>query len=246
MDKMVYVAMTGAKQILQAQQVNNHNLANVSTHGFRADLHRFSTQPVNGPGFQSRANAVAEDLGFDTSTGTLVETGRAKDVAISGDGWIAVQAEDGSEAYTRAGDLHISSTGVLETVTGHPVMGDGGPISIPPNTQINIGGDGTISIVPQGLGPETLASVGRIKLVNPPEADLVKGSDGLIRLKDGGAAPADANVRLTSGMLESSNVNASQALIGMIELSRLFDLQVRAMTTAEQNANAATKMIALV
>ena len=243
---MVYVAMTGAKQILAAQTVNNHNLANVSTHGFRADLHRFSTQNVNGAGYATRANAVAEGLGFDTSPGTLVETARALDVAVAGKGWIAVQAPDGTEAYTRAGDLHVSPTGVLETATGHPVIGDGGPISLPPSTEIAIGGDGTISIVPQGLGPNTLASISRIKLVNPADADITKGTDGLIRMKDGSQAPPDASVRLTSGVLESSNVNASEALIGMIELSRLFDLQVRAMTTAEQNANMATKMISLV
>ena len=246
MDKMVYVAMTGAKQILQAQTVNNHNIANVSTHGFRADLHRFSTQAVQGPGFATRANAVAENVGFNTLTGTLIETGRELDVAVQGSGWIAVQAKDGSEAYTRAGNLRLSATGVLETATGYPVLGDGGPITIPPATQISIGADGTVSIVPQGLGPETLASVSRIKLVDPAPDTLVKGSDGLIRVNDGSEAPAAANVQLVSGMLETSNVNAPQALIEMIELARMFDLQVKAMTTAEQTANAATKMISLV
>jgi flagellar basal-body rod protein FlgF len=246
MDKMVYVAMTGAKQILQAQAVNNHNIANVSTHGFRADLHRFSTQPVTGPGFASRANAVTENAGFDVTTGTLLETGRDLDVAVAGSGWIAVQAADGSEAYTRAGNLRIAASGVLETASGYAVLGDGGPLSVPPSNEIAIGRDGTVSIVPQGLGPATLASIGRIKLVDPPADALVKGSDGLIRLADGGEAPAEARVELVSGMLESSNVNASQALIGMIEMARLFDLQVKAMNTAEQTANAATKMISLV
>jgi flagellar basal-body rod protein FlgF len=246
MDKMVYVAMTGAKQILQAQAVNNHNIANVSTHGFRADLHRFATQAVAGPGFASRANAVTESTGFDLTTGTLLETGRDLDVAVAGEGWIAVQAADGSEAYTRAGNLRVSATGVLETAAGHPVLGDGGPISVPPSNEIAIGRDGTVSIVPQGLGPSTLASIGRIKLVNPAAETLVKGADGLIRTDEGGDAPADAGVQLISGVLESSNVNAPRALIGMIEMARLFDLQVKAMNTAEQTANAATKMISLV
>ncbi len=246
MDKMVYVAMTGAKQVMQAQALNNHNIANIATHGFRADLHRFATQPVGGPGFASRANAVSESAGFDASTGTLLETGRELDVAVAGSGWIAVQASDGSEAYTRAGNLRVSATGVLETANGYAVLGDGGPLSVPPSTEIAIGRDGTVSIVPQGLGPATLASIGRIKLVDPPANTLVKGSDGLIRQKDGADAPADANVALVSGMLESSNVNASQALIGMIELARLFDLQVKAMNTAEQTANSAAKMISLV
>lgn len=244
MDKMVYVAMTGAKQILQAQAVNNHNIANISTHGFRADLHRFSTQPVTGPGFASRANAVTENTGFDATTGTLLETGRDLDVAVAGNGWIAVQAVDGSEVYTRAGNLRVAASGVLETATGHAVLGDGGPITVPPSSQIAIGRDGTVSVVPQGLGPATLASIGRIKLVDPP-GQLVKGSDGLIRQQDGGDVPASASVQLISGVLESSNVNAPRALIGMIEMARLFDLQVKAMTTAEQTANAATKMISL-
>lgn len=246
MDKMVYVAMTGAKQIMQAQAVNNHNLANVSTDGFRADLHRFSTQPVYGPGYATRANAVTESLGFEATGGTMMQTGRDLDIAIQGKGWIAVQAADGKEAYTRSGNLRVSASGVLETAQGQAVMGDSGPISIPPSSQIAIAGDGTISVVPQGLGPATLSSIGRIKLVDPPLADLKKGDDGLIRLKNGSTAPASASVQLASGQLEASNVNAAQALIGMIEMSRLFDLQVKAMTTAEQNAATATKLISLV
>ncbi len=246
MDKMLYVAMTGAKQILQAQTVNNHNMANVSTDGFRADLHRFTTQPIYGAGFPTRANAVAQNLGFNARTGVLVETGRDLDIAVQGDGWIAVQGKDGREAYTRSGNLHISASGVLETPSGHAVLGDSGPITLPPSTQIAIGADGTISIVPQGLGPSTLSSVARIKLVNPPAQDLVKGDDGLIRLARGGKAPADAKVQVISGSLESSNVNAPEAMINMIELSRLFDLQVKAISNAEQNAATATKMISLV
>jgi flagellar basal-body rod protein FlgF len=245
MDKMLYVAMTGAKQILQAQAVNNHNMANVNTDGFRADLHRFATQPIYGAGFATRANAVAENLGFDANTGTLIETGRELDIAIKGEGWLAVQAPDGSEAYTRSGNLRISATGLLEIATGYAVIGDGGPITVPPSNQVAIGADGTLSIVPQGLGPSTLASVARLKLVNPPTADLVKGDDGLIRLQDGGTAPADASVQVTSGSLESSNVNAPQALINMIELARLFDLQVKAMNSADENAATATKMISI-
>jgi flagellar basal-body rod protein FlgF len=246
MDKMLYVAMTGAKQILQAQAINNHNMANVSTDGFRADMHRFSTEPIYGAGYATRANAVAQNLGFNTRTGVLVETGRDLDVAVQGEGWIAVQASDGSEAYTRAGNLRINASGVLETSTGYPVLGDGGPITIPPSTQIAVGGDGTISVVPQGLGPSTLSAVSRIKLVNPAEADLVKGDDGLIRMADGSEAPPDATVQVISGAIESSNVNAAEAMINMIELSRLFDLQVKALSAADDNASAATQMIAMV
>lgn len=245
MEKMLYVAMTGAKQVMQAQGINNHNIANATTTGFRADLHGFGSFPIYGDGYPTRVNAVAENVGFDESTGTVTNTGRDLDVAVMGSGWIAVQDAEGKEAYTRMGNLQLTANGILQTAAGQPVLGDGGPVSIPPSTQITIGGDGTISVVPQGLGPETISSVSRIKLVDPDPAQLVKGDDGLMRLKSGQAAPASADVKLSSGSLESSNVNLPQALISMIELSRLFDLEVRAMQTAEQVEGLATKLVAV-
>ncbi|MGH8264539.1 MAG: flagellar basal body rod protein FlgF [Steroidobacterales bacterium] len=245
MDKMLYVAMTGAKQVMQAQGINNHNIANANTTGFRADLHGFGSFPIYGDGYPTRVNAVVEDSGFDESAGTLENTGRDLDVAVFGSGWIAVQDANGKEAYTRMGNLQVTATGVLQTAAGQPVLGDGGPVTMPPSTQITVGGDGTISVVPQGLGPETVSSVARIKLVDPDRKALVKGDDGLLRLKSGETAPASADVKLVSGALESSNVNLPQALISMIELSRLFDLEVRAMSTAEQNEAIATKLLSL-
>jgi flagellar basal-body rod protein FlgF len=208
-------------------------------------MHSFGSYPIYGDGFPTRVNAVAENNGFDDSAGTIADTGGKLDVAIRGSGWIAVQAADGKEAYTRMGNLRITDTGLLETAAGQPVIGDGGPISIPPSNEITIGGDGTISVVPQGLGPETVSSVSRIKLVDPDRKQLVKGDDGLMRLKSGATAPVSADVHLVSGALESSNVNLPQALISMIELSRLFDLEVRAMSTAEQTEALATKLLSL-
>jgi flagellar basal-body rod protein FlgF len=245
MDKMLYVAMTGAKQVLQAQGINNHNIANASTTGFRADLHGFASFPIYGDGYPTRVNAVTQSVGFDEASGTIADTGRELDVAVMGSGWIAVQAADGKEAYTRMGNLRLTPTGMLETATGAPVLGDAGPVSLPPSTQIEIGGDGTISVVPQGLGPAAVSTVGRIKLVDPSPKALVKGDDGLMRLKAGGTAPASADVKLVSGALESSNVNLPQALISMIELSRMFDLEVRAMTTAEQAEALATRLVSV-
>jgi len=243
MDKMLYVAMTGAKQVMQAQAINNHNIANASTTGFRADLHGFTSYPIYGDGYPTRVNAVTESVGFDESTGTIADTGRDLDVAVMGSGWIAVQDAAGKEAYTRMGNLRLTPTGMLETAAGAPVVGDGGPVTLPPSTEITIGGDGTISVVPQGLGPATVSSVGRIKLVDPDPRALVKGDDGLVRLKSGAAAPASADVKLVSGALESSNVNLPQALISMIELARMFDLEVRSMTTAEQTEALATRLV---
>jgi len=242
---MLYVAMTGAKQVMQAQGINNHNIANASTTGFRADLQAFGSLPIYGDGFPTRVNAVAESIGFEAESGTIADTGRDLDVAIRGSGWIAVQAADGKEAYTRMGNLRLTDTGLLETATGQPVIGDGGPITVPLNNQIEIGADGTVSVVPQGLGPETVSSVSRIKLVDPDRRSLVKGDDGLVRLRSGATAPASADVQLISGALEASNVNLPQALISMIELSRRFDLEVRAMSTAEQTEALATRLLSL-
>src|SRR5882724_535365 len=172
MDHVLYVGMTGAEQIMLAQAAVAQNLANVSTGGFRADLHAFSAVPINGVGYATRVNAVANPAGFSAAGGVLSQTGAPLDVAIRGDGWLAVQTSDGSEAYTRAGDLHLTADGVLTTATGLAVLGDGGPISVPPSENVSIGSDGTITVVPQGVGPKGAGPIGRLKLVNPPPAQL--------------------------------------------------------------------------
>jgi flagellar basal-body rod protein FlgF len=244
MDRSLYVGMTGADQIMQAQAVLAQNLANVSTTGFRADLHAFSAAPVNGPGFATRVNAVVSLPGFSALTGMVSQTGAPLDVAIKGSGWLAVQAKDGTEAYTRAGDLHLTADGVLVNGAGLTVLGDGGPITIPPSDNVVVGSDGTITAVPQGVGAKGANAVARLKLVNPPAAQLVKGVDGLIRTKDGTPAPADASVQVQGGALEGSNVNAPRALVEMIELSRMFDMQVKLMSTTDQNAALLQKLLA--
>jgi flagellar basal-body rod protein FlgF len=243
MDRFLYISMSGAKETLRAQTVNNHNLANASTTGFRADLSAFQSRAVAGSGYASRAYATNATIGWDASQGSLISTGRDLDVGVQGPGWIAVQGPDGREAYTRAGDLRIDPSGLLKNGAGQMVLGEGGPISVPPNTSLFIGADGTISIVPVGQGPETTSQVGRIKLVNPPAETLARGDDGLFRTVDGSDAPPDANVRLATGVLESSNVNIADAMVNMIELSRHFDLQVKAMRTAEENAAAAAQLL---
>jgi flagellar basal-body rod protein FlgF len=243
MDRFLYISMSGAKETLRAQTVNNHNLANASTTGFRAELDAFQTREVAGSGYASRAYATDATTGWDSTQGTLVSTQNELDVGVKGEGWIAVQATDGGEAYTRAGDLRVDPSGMLVNGSGHPVLGDSGPVSVPPHASIMVGTDGTVSIVPLGQGPETSALVGRIKLVNPPAEALVRGEDGLFRMQDGTDAAADADVQLASGVLESSNVNVADAMVNMIELSRQFDLQVKAMRTAEENAAAAAQLL---
>lgn len=243
MDRFLYIAMSGAKETLRAQTVNNHNLANASTTGFRAELDAFQTREVAGSGHASRAYATDATTGWDATQGTLVSTRNELDVGVKGEGWIAVQAADGREAYTRAGDLRVEPSGMLVNGSGRQVLGDSGPVSVPPHASIMVGTDGTVSIVPLGQGPETSALVGRIKLVNPPAQALVRGEDGLFRMQDGTDAAADADVQLASGVLESSNVNVADAMVNMIELSRQFDLQVKAMRTAEDNAAAASQLL---
>ena len=243
MDRMLYVAMTGAKETLQAQAVNNHNLANASTTGFRAELSAFQSRAVDGSGYASRVYATNASTGWSNQSGALLSTGRDLDVAINGDGWIAVQGPDGKEAYTRAGDLQIDPNGNLTNGAGHPVLGDGGPINVPPYTSIFFARDGSISIVAQGQTPDTTATVDRIKLVKPADTAIARGDDGLFRMKDGSEAPSDPSVQLGSGTLESSNVNTADAMVTMIELARHFEMQVKAIRTAEENGAASAQIM---
>ncbi len=245
MDRMLYVAMTGARETLQAQTANNHNLANASTTGFRSDLSAFRPGMWEGDGYKSRVYATVATTGFRRHTGRDDDHRRDLDVAVQGAGYLAVQGRDGREAYTRAGDLRVDPNGQLLTATGLQVLGDGGPISVPPYSSIAIGGDGTVSIVALGQGPETRAEIGRIKLVNPAEDIVEKGTDGLFRMKDGSDAEPDANTTISSGVLEASNVNVADAMVNMIELQRRFDMQVRAMKTADDNGAASARLLSL-
>lgn len=240
MDRFLYLAMSGAKETLAAQAINNHNLANANTHGFRQALGDAYTVPVRGPVYDSRDYVQVRDEAIDFSRGTLESTGNDLNIAIEGEGFIAVQTLDGGVAYTRSGDLHIDALGVLRNERNLAVLGDGGPIAIPPNETLLIGTDGTITVRPVGSGPNALAAVERIRLVNPDVKTLRRTADGLLRTEAGQAPPADANVRIATGMLETSNVNSVSALTKMIELSRHFEMQIKMMESAnnvEQNHN---------
>ena len=245
MDRMLFVSMDGARQTLMAQAANSNNLANINTTGFQSDLTASLARPFDGPGLDTRVHNELRAVGFDPTPGRVAGTGRELDVAIVGPGWMAVQAFDGEEAYTRAGDFSVSGGGVLVNGQGHLVLGDGGPISVPPADTIEISRDGTVSVAPAGSNGTELVTVGRIKLVRPGAFELEKGEDGLLRMKDGSLAPVDANVQLQAGSLERSNVNAVESLVNMIELSRLFETQVRLMKVADENATAASSMLRL-
>ncbi|HEX7817106.1 flagellar basal-body rod protein FlgF [Dyella sp.] len=243
MDRSVYVAMTGATQIMRAQDAVAHNLANASTVGFKSQLDAFQSVPVLGQGLGTRINAVAQGIGADTAQGPISTTGRSLDVSLQGSGWIAVQTPDGGEGYTRAGDLQMTADGGLTDSRGNPVLGNSGPINLPDTAKVVIGSDGTISTVPLGQGPETIATVDRIKLVNPDAAQMQMGSDGLMHMSDGSQAANDDTVRLTSGTLEGSNVNPSTELVKMISLSRQYEMQVKSIRTSEDDADSAKQLL---
>ncbi len=243
MDRSLYVAMSGAKQTMLAQAANNNNIANISTPGFRADLAQFRSMPLFGPGHPTRVFAMTELTGTDLSAGPINSSGNPMDVAINGTGWITVQAASGQEAYTRAGNFRLGEGGKLVTASGQTVLGESGPIAVPPASKIQIASDGTVSIMALGEEAKEMTVVDRIKLVNPPAKQLQKGIDGLMYFSNGGKAPADANVKLTSGMLEGSNVNMAQALVTMIDLARQYEMQVKVMKEAEQNADSTRQLL---
>lgn len=245
MDRLIYTAATGAKHILEQQATTSNNLANLSTTGFRAQLDTFRAVPVVSEGLPTRAFVVDNTVGADFTAGPVQATGRDLDVAIKGQGWIAVQMQDGTEAYTRNGSLQISPNGILQTANGQTVMGEGGPIAIPPNTTVSVGKDGSIASLTTDTVPATSTIVGRIKLVNPDQKQLVRGDDGFFRMQDGSSAQADPAVTVTSGALEGSNVSAVDSMVNMISLARSLETQMSLLKNAENNAAKATQILAL-
>ncbi|NRB38154.1 MAG: flagellar basal body rod protein FlgF [Pseudomonadales bacterium] len=243
MDKALYIGMTAAKQTMQAQALNSHNLANVSTTGFRQDFTAAREAQIAGSGHNSRANVLVYGIASNMTPGAVNTTGNTLDVAIRGNGWIAVQAPDGSEAYTRRGDLQVGLSGLLETAAGHLVLGDSGPVAVPEYSSISIGSDGTVSIVPKGQSSAVTASVDRIKLVELDNNELRKDKTGLFKTNDGLEREASANVQLVSGALESSNVNGTEAMVTMIQLARQFELQIKLMDKTQEMAQASEKLL---
>ncbi len=240
MDKLIYTAMSGASHTLQQQAAVSQNLANTNTPGFRAAINTFRAVPLVGEGLPTRSFVVDSTAGADFSSGVMESSGRPLDVAVNGQGWLAVQTADGKEAYTRNGSLQISPSGLLQTRNGLNVLGDAGPITFPPDAQVIIAQDGTIISTVQGNEAEV---VGRLKLTNPPQNTMVRGDDGLFRSKDGKPAEADVNVSVMTGFLEGSNVNAVEAMVNMITLARQFETQMKMLTTADNNARQASKIL---
>lgn len=245
MDRMLFLAMTGAKHVELQQAVTANNLANVNTNGFKADLQSFRALPVVGDGAPTRTYVVDNTVGHDMRQGSLQATGNESDFALGGPGFFAVQASDGQEAYTRDGGYVIDNTGMLRTRSGLPILGDGGPITVPVGNKVEVGTDGSVYSIPLSGADRTPQVAGKIKMVNPGEKATYKSEDGLFRLNAGGTAQADDTMRLQTGMLEASNVNAVEALVQMISHGRHFDLSMKMMQTADQNEQRATQILSL-
>ncbi|MFT4814736.1 MAG: flagellar basal-body rod protein FlgF [Pseudohongiellaceae bacterium] len=235
MHELILSITHSAKQTMQAQAINANNLANASTEGFKAEIAYYSTQ--------NSTNTVSSNP--DLSPGVVRTTGRDLDVSINGEGWIAVMAEDGTEAYSRRGDLQLDAFGQLTNGAGQSIMGNNGPIALPPFGSLEIGSDGTISILPLGQTPNTLAVVDRIKLVTLEGSEVLRGEDGLVRMPDGFAVEADASVTVLSGMLEGSNVNVVGEMVKMIDLSRRFESEIKLMQSVKENSAALTKIMSM-
>lgn len=245
MDRMLYIAMNGAKNALLGQATNSHNLSNANTVGFKTDLDEFKSLPVYGPVLASRVYSEDTRVGTNLNAGPMMTTGRELDIAIQGEGWLAVQATDGKEAYTRAGDLRVDSAGLLTTGAGHPVLGNDGPIAIPPAAKIEIGADGGITIMSPGEPLTGPLLVDRIRLVKPPAAAMEKRHDGLMGVKAGTEVVPDASVNLVAGALEGSNVNSVDSMVRMIQYARMFETQSKLMQQADANGEATNRLLAL-
>jgi len=242
-DRLVYIAASGAQQLLQQQAVTAHNLANASTTGYKAETATFLPAQVVGPGLPTRAYAIDTTPGANLAAGTLQDTGRDLDVAIDGEGFFVVQGKDGTEEYTRNGSFDVSAEGDLITRTGLTVLGDGGPITVPPDSKITIGRDGTVSAVNVGQSAASVNVIGQLKLVKPAPTDIAKAGDGLFRSKTGVPLEADSGVTLVSDRLESSNVDPISAMVDMINLARQFDLQMKLVQNVDQNEQRATELL---
>ncbi|MBN9460978.1 MAG: flagellar basal-body rod protein FlgF [Burkholderiales bacterium] len=241
MDRMIYLSMSGAKALMQRQDALAHNLANGDTAGFRADRMAFRAVPgEQRDAATTRVWALEASAGFDAQQGPLRQTGRALDVAVSGSGWFAVQTASGDEAYTRDGSFEVGADGTLQNRRGQPVLGDGGTLSIPPGAEVSIGSDGTVSA---RIGNQPPFQVGRLKLVNPQLDELRKDADGLVRMRTGDEAPVDESVRIVTGSVEGSNVNMVESMVGMIALTRQFEMQMRMLQTAESNEQKAAQLL---
>lgn len=246
MDRLIYIAAGGARQEFERQASAANNAANSATVGFRRQLDAFRAVPLSGgAGEPTRTFVVTSTPGADFTPGPIMHTGRALDVAVQGNGWLTVQGADGREAYTRAGNIQVDPNGQLTLDNGLAVLGDNGPLAVPPGAQVTIGDDGTVSVLSQGDPPNAVAVMGKLKLVNPPPASLARGDDGLFRRRDGAPEPGDPNVSVLPGALEGSNANPVQSMVAMLDSARRFEMQMKLLQTADADEQQANQLLSL-
>jgi flagellar basal-body rod protein FlgF len=245
MDRIVHASLSAMRAAMARQAATANNLANAGTAGYRADVSAARTTFIEAQGQVYAARASGQVLSADMKAGTVTKTDRPLDIALAGDAMLAVQAPNGDESYTRRGDLHVTDSGLVTTGDGHPVLGEGGPLTLAAADSIRIDKDGSVWVVPQGGDPDNPTRVDRLKLASPAGSDVVKGLDGLFRVRGGGALPQDPEARLVAGSLEGSNVNASQALVDMIDASRAWDTQINLITSARELDTASADLMRL-
>lgn len=245
MDRLTYTSLSALRSAMARQATTANNLANANTTGFRAEIASVRPVWVKGEGLDTRVQASEEVTAADMKAGDVTETGRSLDVAVDGDAMLAVQTADGEEAYTRRGDLQLSDSGLLTTGDGYPVLGEQGPITVPPADSMRIDSDGTLWIVPTGGDPKEPQQVDRLKVASPTGSEIAKGLDGLFRVKGGGALPSDPQAKVRSGSLEGSNVNQTQALVDMIDASRAWDTQLKMINSAKEMDTAGAELMRL-
>lgn len=247
MDKMLYIATSGAKQSLLGMAVKSNNLANANTTGFKADIAQARSMQAFGEGLPTRVFALQERAGTNTSAGGISATGRDLDIAMSEQGWLSVLDDAGNEAYTKAGSLSITQEGLLVDREGRQVVGEGGPIILPlPIEKVSFSKDGTIQVRPQGAPANFLEEVDRLKIVQATGRQVEKGNDGLFRAREGQNIDVSTEVSIIPGALETSNVNPVHEMVDMISHQRQFELQVKLMKTAEENDQRAEALLRIV
>ena len=234
MDRLIYTAVSGMSASMARQRMIASNMANAQTIGFRAELMQAMPITITGDGLDVRALTDAQVRGASMKEGSITRTGRLLDIAMQGDVMLAVQAMDGSEAYTRRGDLSVTASGVLQNGDGLPVIGEGGPVTVPSGSLVSISPDGGVMVSDPALPDEPAQRVAQLKLASTSGTDIGKGLDGLFRVPGGGILPLDQDAELISGALEQSNVVPSQVLVEMVEAQRLFDIRTKVISTARE------------
>jgi flagellar basal-body rod protein FlgG len=252
------VARTGLDAQSDRMRIIANNLANVNTTAFQRDRAEFASlayQVVTAAGARSAGeNQYATGLnlgtgvrltgtGRITSQGSLNTTGNPLDLAIEGDGYFQIQRPDGSTAYSRAGNFHLSAEGKMVTTDGMPVMPE---IQIPDGASaVTIGQDGTVSVTVAGqTEPQEVGKLELARFVNPAGLQALGNNLYGVTAASGEAqaGPANAEGRgaIRQGALEASNVNVVQELVDMIETQRAYEVNSKMIQATDEmlrNAN---------